>query len=89
MTKYFWFLNKVQQLHEQMINVKTDTTDTATEGHTIYYLNTNTTTTYGTSFNSTPKLRISVPVPWLPWTIGHHLQFQSQCPNITTIQARI
>jgi hypothetical protein len=51
-----------------MINVKTDTTDTATEGHTIYYLNTNTTTTYGTSFNSTPKLRISAPVP------GYHGQ---------------
>jgi len=46
-----------------MINVKADTTDTATRGHTIYYLITNTTTTYDTAFNSTPELRISVPVP--------------------------
>ena len=53
----------VQQIHKDMINVKTDTTDTATGGHTIYDINTNKTKTYGTSFNSTPELKISVLVP--------------------------
>jgi hypothetical protein len=55
-----------------MINVRADTTDTATEGHTIYYFNTNTTTIYATSFNSTPQQRISVLpcVTWPPFIIS-------------------